>query len=70
MANQLKIFDIDDTLVRPWALPSVLVDAALVTARVNLVAWIIQEKVVSQVSFTAFTVGPAETPLDVSPYCR
>jgi hypothetical protein len=47
VVNQLKVIDIDDSLVRPWALQSVLVDGALLTARVNLVAWVIREKIVS-----------------------
>jgi hypothetical protein len=47
VVNQLNIIDIYDTLVRPWALQSVLVDGALITARVNLVAWVIRERVVS-----------------------
>jgi hypothetical protein len=38
VANQPNIVEIDDTLVRPWALQSVL---ALLTARVDLVARVI-----------------------------
>lgn len=47
VVRQINILDVGGALVRPWDIQSVLVDGALVTANVTMVAWVIHEKVVS-----------------------
>ncbi|KAG8844380.1 hypothetical protein FRB91_002651 [Serendipita sp. 411] len=46
--NQLPIYDVDDTMVRPWNVHRVLVEGALVLCRVILFAWVINNRTLCQ----------------------
>jgi hypothetical protein len=39
--KQLPIYDIDGSVVRPWAVQRVIVEGALISATVNLVVWVV-----------------------------
>ncbi|KAG8808175.1 hypothetical protein FRC19_006079 [Serendipita sp. 401] len=64
--NQLPIYDVDDTMVRPWNVHRVLVEGAPVLCRVILVAWVINNRTLCQlqtnhvkVKYTPYFVPPS-----------
>lgn len=42
--SQLPVYDIDGKVVKPWNLANVLVEGALIVARVTMRAWVVKER--------------------------
>ncbi len=47
---QLPIYDMDGHIVKPWNVNNVLVEGALIAAKVTLRAWVVKERCVSDIS--------------------